>query len=90
MVSLPIVYAVLTVLCVIWVGLFVRFDGQLQLKRVTLTVNKSEQSADHIRRVLHNVDGVVDVNPVLEKHVVYLKVEQHFNEQLAHDALARQ
>jgi MFS family permease len=85
--SLPLVYAGLIVLCMFWIGLFIRFDGQSKLKRVTLNLNSSSQSADYLHDVLHNLNGVVDVKPVVEKRVVYLKVEQHFDEQAANALL---
>lgn len=88
--SLPLVYASLILLCVIWIGLFFRFDVQSKLKRVTLTLKSSSQNADHLQSALLNLDGVVDVKPMLEKQVVYLKVEQHFDEKAANALLEQQ
>ena len=85
-----LVYASLILLCVIWIGLFFRFDVQSKLKRVTLTLKSSSQNADHLQSALLNLDGVVDVKPMLEKQVVYLKVEQHFDEKAANALLEQQ
>lgn len=87
--SLPLLYALLTMICLVWIVLFLRFDVHSSLKRVTLSLNSSTKNANELQRELKNLDGVVDVKPVVERQVVYLRVEQHFDEQAAAALLAK-
>lgn len=83
-------YAVLVITCTLWLGLFLRFHhGQSQLKRVTLNLQSSSVSAERIKQVLQQFQGVIEVNPMLESGVVYLKVDRVFDSQAAQTALTR-
>lgn len=88
--SAPLLYALLAIVCVVWIGIFLRFDVHSNLKRVTLRLNSSSKNADDLKRDLKDLDGVVDIKPVIDKQVVYLRVEQHFDEQAALALLAKE
>ncbi len=81
-------YAALVIICLLWLGLFLRFHhGQSQLKRVTLSLQSSRVSADSIKQALQQFQGVIEVKPMLESRVVYLKVDRVFDSQAAQTAL---
>nr|WP_100657870.1 MFS transporter [Alteromonas flava] len=86
--GLETLYAVLIVMCTLWLSLFLRFVGHTQLKRVTLALDPSHTDAGAITQALKQLTGVIEVNPVLHEGVVYLKVDPMFDQQQAKQALA--
>ncbi|MDM7859153.1 MFS transporter [Alteromonas sp. ASW11-36] len=83
------VYAVIITVTILWMGLFFRFNTHPSIKRVTLRIENAATSADQVRQTLTQIPGIVEINPALEQHLVYLRVDHRFDHQRAQDALAK-
>jgi MFS family permease len=66
--------------CLCWLFMFNQFEDLSQLKRVTLPLKSSQLNPELVSDKLLSSQGVVEVNPVVDKQVVYLKVNQDFDE----------
>ncbi|UAA39058.1 MFS transporter [Paraneptunicella aestuarii] len=69
------VFVTATGMCVLWLFMFVGFQGAQHLKRYTLAYNLPGVSTEELRELFGNIDGIIDFTIVPQESAVYLKVD---------------